>query len=334
VLWPSLLWVLVRRRAWREILMASAVFAATVAPWLIWKSQHRLLSPGLLEYYVGYETNALQWLTSDPFLTLRILFGNALFFAAGVGPAFGTSSPVLVVLSVIFIGLAVLSGRMDQWPAAAEVTLGLYLFAVCTHPFPILRYILPLAPMVLVAMLQGVSLVWRQPAPTAGLAVIRAAAGAFLIWLLTANVVALRSFAHLPADAVHVELGVASSLSWPAFEDTVQWLKANTEPSARIAARHDPFYYLYTGRQGLRPWFAHPEMYLPFYGHPETGGREDVASELRRLNIQYLVVDQGLRGAESDYATSQIEQLFQVDSAGWVVVHESPMGLHRIYAHR
>jgi hypothetical protein len=40
---------------------------------------------------------------------------------------------------------------------------------------------------------------------------------------------------------------------WAGFEESFAWIRQYTIPTARLGTAYDPMYFLYTGRQAIRP---------------------------------------------------------------------------------
>jgi hypothetical protein len=339
LLWPALAVGLFRRRDWRALALASGAFLLIDGPWFAWQAQHRLRDAGLLEYYVGYEASAFHWLITQPLFAARIFASNVAGYLSGSDLPLGISSPVLhaVVLACACVAFA---AKRRGWPETTGPFVVLYVAAVCAHPFPAPRYFLPLLPFAYFAIADGAVELAREfsrfSRGSSGLFAQRILLLGPLLLVIVSHSFSISRFMKLPADAVHLGFLVPSSLSWQAFEGTVAWLKEHSDSSDRIAARHDPFYYLYTGLPGIRPWFSKPETYSDLYGRRWVDRPRPalIQSELDRLGVTLLIVDQAVPHPESDYASDQFARLLAEYHATWTLAYTTPDGHNQIYRRR
>jgi hypothetical protein len=289
--------------------------------------------PELLHYYVAYERNAFDWMIHDPVFSARILGVNLLIFLFGMGLALGISN---AVVGALVLASATLACRLRQWPAVTAPMVSLYVLAICAHPFPLLRYLAPLAPLVYAACATGVGsladaiqrLIGRRGALAGA-----ACAAVVILPLSYEHSVGVARYVRLPPELLHVELGLPSAVRLPPFVETVNWLRAHASANDRIAARHDPYYFLYTGLQGVRPWIPRPETYLQLYGlQPGEPLSSDVVNaDLDRLGVTLVIVDQGLGGGENVFVSRQLNALLDGPSNKWRLVFQTSDGLHRVY---
>ncbi|MGH7322566.1 MAG: hypothetical protein ACRELA_23490, partial [Candidatus Rokuibacteriota bacterium] len=120
---------------------------------------------------------------------------------------------------------------------------------------------------------------------------------------------------------------------WQGFLETFAWVRQHTAASDVLATGYDPMYYLYTGRQGVRPWLFKPETYFYPKGRHvvDLGGVNEIRYELTRLNVRYLIVEplEGFREAEA--APSLFEHLLESYPVKPALVFTSSDARHRIY---
>jgi hypothetical protein len=121
--------------------------------------------------------------------------------------------------------------------------------------------------------------------------------------------------------------------SWDGFEETFDWLRRNTKPNDHLGTMFDPMYYLYTNRQAVRPWIHQPETYFYPYRHaaPAVGDPATVAAELRRIGIQYLVLDPPRGYAEGEAAIRLMRAMIRLPSVNAALVFKSRDGRHEVY---
>jgi hypothetical protein len=131
---------------------------------------------------------------------------------------------------------------------------------------------------------------------------------------------------------VHGEFGRALPFDWSGFSETTAWIRDHTPGSAVVASCYDSLYFLYTGRQAVRPWLHQPERYTVGYGLTSPmpdGHRLDV--DLRELGVTYLVIDPLLSGRESDYGAASLRSVLEAAPGTWREVYRTPDNAHIVY---
>jgi len=120
---------------------------------------------------------------------------------------------------------------------------------------------------------------------------------------------------------------------WPGFTETFGWIRANTAASDVLATPYDPMYYLYTGRQGVRPWLYKPSTYFYPYKHgfADLGDVDRIRQELDRLGVRYLVIDPLDGYAEEESSARHFEHLLESYPAKPELVFTSSDGRHWVY---
>jgi hypothetical protein len=92
---------------------------------------------------------------------------------------------------------------------------------------------------------------------------------------------------------------------WQGFAETIDWLRAHTRPEDVVASPLDPFYYLHTGRRGVRYWFHNPQTYFyPAHAAPQLGSVAEIAPELRRLGVRWLIREPALQDFYAESAAA------------------------------
>ena len=121
---------------------------------------------------------------------------------------------------------------------------------------------------------------------------------------------------------------------WQGFAETIDWLRAHTRPDDIVASPLDPFYYLHTGRRGVRYWFHNPATYFyPEGSEPQLGTVAEIAPELRRLGVRWLVREPVLHDlyTESRAADELARALVASPLAGGQLVFRSRDSGHFVY---
>lgn len=102
---------------------------------------------------------------------------------------------------------------------------------------------------------------------------------------------------------------VDSDVSWSSYERIFDWLRTNTRVDDVVASGLDTMIYLYTGRQGFRP-FQHKPLSM-FYGQdsPALGTIEELMQFLDTYHAKYLVHFPMPRFAEEKPSAELIEKV-------------------------
>ncbi|MFN7982035.1 MAG: hypothetical protein U0Q11_09275 [Vicinamibacterales bacterium] len=294
-------------------------------------------SNSLLDYYGSYETGALLGLLREPVRALRIAGDNAVFAAAAISEFMVPSlwRPVSWMLaSFALIGGVATASRSGTFVSSSVV---LYLLLVLFYPFMPTRYLLPLAPLVILAIFNGAWLLYDVV--TSALARVPRFLVLFAVYVPIAALVvttlgwARWNYGHAHASTVRLWTGLPTQEEWLGFQETIDWIRVNTDTHAVLASGYDPMYYLYTGRQGVRPWMHHPETY--FYPrhdrHPFVGEASDIRQSMDKLAVSYLVVDPLEGFAEGPAVSVLFGQLLEQYGARATQVFETSDKRHRVY---
>ncbi|HSM12840.1 MAG TPA: hypothetical protein VLA66_02135 [Thermoanaerobaculia bacterium] len=287
---PAALLLEGRRRDAGRALVAGA---APVAAWWGWCALQPPPASPLLSYYVTYSSFVSPWgygrgpgsllaVIGYRWLDLPVELGNLLL---GGGPldrwiGFG-------FLAALGAGCAV-AGHRGRWaaPLTAAAAVGLTLVVPWSHP----RFLLPWMAL-LVAL---AALPFDLGSPPA-----RRIGGALALCLAVAGGVheAQAVLAADPTSLPEADGRPTGRGEWSGWLETARWLRENTPQGAIVASNHDPFYYLFGERRGIR--------FQPF--RPPTGETAPpapdprwVLSQMRRLGVGWMVLDPG--GVELDRA--------------------------------
>jgi len=308
-------------RRWRAMGAFASWVGVLLVPWWLWRAHVSSAVTPLLEYYVTYEPQAWLYAFSDPEQMVRIVAANVGFFGASAGLAFGLPGVPLAVIALTFAALGGWRLRKTPTGRVMVLTTGFYLSALVAHPYPMARYLLPLVPIFWMLTVVGVS---TRLAPLARVAVLVLLLGPTLLWL--------RLYAAMPADAVHGGFGRAMAYPAQGFAETAAWLQRCTNQGTRLASAHDPYYFLATGRQAVRPWIHRPETYTPAYGAYLVSPNPTalVQAELDAMGVTVLIRDPLLRDGEGEYGRRSIEWLVAQAPPVWHRVWISRDGQHEV----
>ena len=122
--------------------------------------------------------------------------------------------------------------------------------------------------------------------------------------------------------------------SWRGFDETFAWIREHAPADALLATAYDPMYYLYTGRQAIRPALHRPATYFYPYGEakPDVGTVEEIKPQLDKLKVRYLIIDPLDGFAEGKATIKLFENLVTAYGDRAKNVFTSTDGKHKIYA--
>jgi hypothetical protein len=314
-----------------------------VGPWLVWIAvTPREVSGSLFDYYVTYDLigagggDIYAWTG----LVSTLLYSNArylsdVFELAYLLPILPGFAPFIVLFSIIGIFVSLRKDMVFILMFFA-VSLAILLF----WPFHPGRYTAPLIPVLILFLFRGI----RAAQLFVTLSLLRqdvfkwwvtTLLGTPLFLLLFLDGIWLSSFLLITDNqTTRGFYGSRMSYGWQGFEETFAWLRQHTQSDSILATAYDPMYFLYTGRQAIRPTLHRPATYFYPYGRtsPDVGSVEEIQPQLKNLNVRFLVIDP-LEGYAEGKATQRLlDQLVSAYGERAKLVFTSSDGKHRIYA--
>lgn len=326
-----------RQRRWSTLVTYAGIVAMVTwvvhlpAPWSF------ATSNPLLDYYASYETGAFLGLLREPVRALRIAGDNVIFAAAAVSEFVVPSlwRPVSWMLaSFALIGGVATASRAGTFMSTSVVV---YLLIVLFYPFMPTRYLLPIAPLVILAIFNGASLLYdmitRALVRIPRFLVLVAVSVPIAALVLTTLGWSRWNYGQAHASTVRLWTGLPTRDEWSGFQETIDWIRGNTNTHDVLASAYDPMYYLYTGRQGVRPWMHHPETYFyPRHNrHPFVGEASDIRQAMDKLAVSYLVVDPLEGFAEGPAVSNLFGTLLEQYGARATLAFETSDKRHRVY---
>jgi len=319
------------QKRYRPAIVRALVPGLVFGTWMLWAANHKVNQSVLIDYYQTYEDPVVAQVLRNPQLTWDVVSANLRLLRDAMpwalGPIWLIAWPVLVVL----IGVG--AWRMLRSPQRAAILfIACYVPLIVVHPFAPSRYLVPTVPIMVLALVAGTAAAWSALAQSER---IRArssrAVFAVLLLMVIGNVTWLQ-YRYRPGDRVRDWTGRDLGYRWSGFEETFTWLTQNTPRDARLGSVFDSTYYLYTGREGIRPWIQRPETYFYPYGHavPSVGDAHTVAKELDVLGIDYLVIDPS-GYPEADAAIALMKTIIALPDVNGRRVFISSDGHHEIF---
>jgi hypothetical protein len=336
----GLIYLLLARQR-KQFYLYIAVVGSLILPWVLWQAMHgsAAVENPLLAYYHSYESPAFFLAGSDPAIAVQIIGANLLYSARTVDSLMFLH--ILPELRVVIYPLMIwgLWSIMRRQNVFCNGFILFYTVLILSWPWHPARYLMPLFPVLLLSLFQGVqaaTAIIRPHATKAWSAAIVPFAIRVPIGIVVGLIaVSLWSYTQLNRTN-HLALwaGFRASYGWSGFGETFSWIKQNTRSDDVLATPYDPMYYLYTGRKAVRPWIHRPETYFYPYGNakPDLGSIEDIRESLNQLGVRFLVVNPLEGYSERIAAADLFANLLQSYKVQPELVFESSDGLHRIYA--
>jgi hypothetical protein len=320
------------QKRYRTAIVRALVPGLVFGTWMLWGANHRLNQSVLLDYYQTYEDPIVTQLLRNPQMTWEVVSGNLRLVRDAMLWVFG---PIWLIAWPLIVGLI----GVGAWRMVRSLHRPTILFVACyvplilVHPFAPTRYLLPMAPIAVLALASGTAAAWSVLAQSGRMRALSSrAAFAVLLLMIIGNVMWLQ-YRYRPGDQVRDWTGRDLGFRWSGFEETFTWLKQNTPRDAQLGSVFDSMYYLYTGREGLRPWIQRSETYFYPYGHavPSVGDAHSVAQELDVLGIDYLVIDPSGDLPEPDAAIALMKQIIALPNVNGRRVFVSSDGQHEVF---
>ena len=329
-------------RGWRGALYFCCAVLLFVAPWLVWVYVHTGHSANpLFAYYNAYDFAG----ANDPEINdwfsrhVSVVAGNAryllgIFDLLYLLPLMPWLGPVVAGLTLI----GMFASRLRE-DAFAWVFFWSSLALLLVWPFHPGRYMAPLVPLVMLFFFRGMATVGRW---------VKSAADKFhfnqlvasLAWIPAAMVLLLNGVWLSSYFLIHDEqttrglYGRRVPYGWNGFEESFAWVRQNTKADARLATAYDPMYFLYTGREAIRPALHRPASYFYPYGkaEPDVGSVAEIKAELAKLRINFLIIDPLDGYAEGEATIKLLDDLIASYGVRAKNVFTSADGKHRIYS--
>src|SRR5262245_41386280 len=330
----------IRHRSYRSLLIFVGVTGILVSPWWWW--QHAQPNVGsasiLFEYYVAYkpQSHAYVAMWSDASTAAQIVWANLRYAAESLDTALLLSAIPGLRLVAGLLFLVGVYQSLREGVGVYHLWMALYVLMVVGWPWHPGRFMMPVIPVALLFLVRGTHAVERclrvwQDQWSARIVFWLPRVPIFTMALLMSVWLGLYVRAEPNRD---VRPGwERHETHWAGFTETFRWIRMNTAPGDILATAYDPMYYLYAGRQGVRPWLYKPSTYFYPYraGFADLGDVAQVRPELDRLGVRYLVIDPLEGYPEEASSASFFEHLLESYPAKPELVFASSDGRHWVY---
>ncbi len=325
----------------KEFYLYVAIVGSLILPWLLWQAIHgSAVDNPLFAYYQSYESPAVFLAASNPGAASQIIWDNLRYLVFSLDNMI-LRLHILPGLRIVIYPL-MLWGLLSIMRRQTIFFNGFLLFysgLILSWPFHPARYSIPLVPVLLLSLFNGVqaaTAIVRSRTRTEWSAIIVPMVVRIPIVIVALLMVGwLWGYVHVDRNKYLVLWGgFRTSYDWSGFSETFSWLKQNTQSDDVLATAYDPMYYLYTGRKAVRPWIHRPETYFYPYGNatPDLGSVEEIRETLENLGVRFLIVDPLEGYGEMTAAAELFEKLLKSYEIQPQLVFESSDGLHRVYA--
>jgi hypothetical protein len=329
-------------RGWRGVALFSGIVLISITPWLLWTAHGpHAAADSLFGYYAAYNFSGARAGESGAWLHhyWTIASSNAVYLVGSFEMLY--LLPLLPGLGFFVVGLtligALLSLRRDDLAAWCFFLSSLALLLL--WPFHPGRYVLPLVPVLVLFLFRGMKGVehWFEGRlkESPSLRWVGKVVWCPVMLILILNSVWLSSYLLVNDDQTTRGLfGSHVPYGWRGFEESFAWIRQHAPADALLATAYDPMYYLYTGRQAIRPALHRPATYFYPYGqpHPDVGLVNEVKPQLQNLKVNYLIIDPLDGYAEGQATLRLFNDLVQAYGDKAKNVFTSADGKHKIYA--
>ena len=297
-----------RRRAFREAFVLAAA-AGTVVVIESWSRVVHLIAgatpittsatePGwnqVLAYYTDYV--GFGWRMGIPSAWALVRFMETSVASMALAPGsiivgVDRGRVIATALLSVLVWLGILRQiKRSEWQASVYVLVSYCCIIIAWLPLPE-RFLLPFIPVFFAALWLETQRLWAMCRKNfrSGVPLLqRALAVAFACVFI--SVLGFTGWNYLVGDPR--DLQQSSGVQAQALEEkkqAYQWILNNTDPNDRIAAWEDGLMYLYTGRQGLRPFVPLPQ---DFYMDDRENLRRDLAhmcDASRHAGVRYWLI--------------------------------------------
>ena len=331
-------------RGWRGAVYFAGVVLLLVAPWFLWVSFNRNQAASALSaYYHAYDfasggSGGVGELLAKQ---VPIVVSNARYLLGSFDLLY--LLPLMYWLTpfvALFTGLGMIASlRRDDIFAWAFFLSSLALLLV--WPFHPGRYVAPLVPLLVLFLFRGMAAA-EHWITTSGSDYLFKELLAKLPWapialILLLNGVWLSSYLLIRDEqTTRGGYGSRAPYGWAGFEESFAWIRQNTALDARLGTAYDPMYFLYTGRQAVRPALHRSATYFYPYGQakPDVGSVNEIKPELEKMRIDYLIIDPLDGYAEGKATIKLFDEIVAAYGDRAQLVFTSSDGKHRIYALR
>jgi hypothetical protein len=155
-----------------------------------------------------------------------------------------------------------------------------------------------------------------------------------IVLLLLLNGIWLSSYLFLRDEQTTRGLyGSRLPYGWSGFAESFAWIREYTAPDSILGTGYDPMYFLYTGRQAIRPALHRPVSYFyPYHGAmPDVGTAAEVHPQMVKLGVRYLIIDPMDGYAEGAAMLRLFDDILRAYGSEANLVFTSSDGKHFIY---
>jgi hypothetical protein len=286
--------------------------AVLTLPWFLWSAFEQTAIPDWAGYY--FSSTYANWnvLTNFSFAEkFRILGYNAFYFLSSPTALAGYEGRPSLILARLVTGL-IGTGFWRSVRSGVRVEhlfVILYLVVLFLWPWPPVRFLVVLYPLILMWGWDGIRAVLGLPADTR-LWKRLAALGATTA-VAAASFGTLNNVRGLLAERGNLFHSTSCIDDWSDYAALHAWLKQNTPTDAILLGNLDPVLYLYTGRKAARAFIANPAtLYYRFDADRQPlGPSSALVSLMDSSGAAYLVVRPASCFQEMEFFERQVEDL-------------------------
>jgi hypothetical protein len=304
------------QRKWREGWIFAAVAGGLASPWIVWQTLNRNAADPYLSqenYYSAYNiVVSFGWEEK-----IRIAMLNLLALPLSVQSFFDLSWGAVLGIVCLPLSLRALAGK--EVPIIVRSFLILSLAVILMWVWPPLRFLVPLMPLL-------IWMVWSG-SPAMSKKIFLACC-----WLLFGQGVwASHTFSQAARESGFWSPGQAGKHEWREFMREMDWIKANTLPSAIVQSNLDPTVYLFSNRKAIRG--SHQNVSLFWYLNKEQvlGRPDEFEKTLRQNQVQFIVEVPWTWFMQSRFNAELVSKLSELHPSEFKLRYKSEVEGFRIF---
>lgn len=275
--------ILLIRRRYNQCAVYAVVSVMLCAPWLLWQVANS--NAASIDAYNSLSNYYKDWtIVGRTFEEqVAVVAGNLLQIGLSPVHLTGASPRTLAILLslafIVFMPLGVVSDLRRRGVQSDHVYCGLYLALVVSWPWPPLRFLWSILPLLLYYSCCGLTRIWRH-AP---------ASAALLAAICLAFALPVQQRAIHAAGSAALGIGPIQ-IRWGHVLAATAVVKQQTSPNDTIVSMLEPTVYLLTGRQGVRGFNADPiKLLYTSKNDGALGSVQEFASLVRTRGITHIL---------------------------------------------
>lgn len=281
---PVVALIVLRRQLFeKKWVLIGAVLVSSL--WPIWSILNSVNEPVLVKYYTSYFEF---WQNFGSDVPLTIFIQNYFSFAFSLiginlpdiySLINGNSLLIFVVFGLVLVGRIIYDSISGKTLA---LFLSFYLAMILLWPWPVSRFIVPVLIFINVYIINTFSVKLSTKYP--------ALFSLPIILIVLINIYNYQFYLEAGKKFNYPAYNSSGSgATWTDYLEVFEWIKKYTAKSDIISSGMDTMIFLYTGRQGLRPFWSDPIRLFYNGGQEPLGNVKELQENLTEIKAKYIV---------------------------------------------